>query len=92
MSQKRLNMNFRRCIILWDGTLSQKCTCIQGELRTHLPFTVEAENLMTYTRSPSGLDFMEMSEEIESGTPAAIIKLALRKDPQECRLASVYIP
>ena len=57
----------------------------------HLPFAVEAKDLKADAGGATGLDLVEVSEEVEPGSPPSIVQLPLRQDPQQGGLPRVHV-
>ena len=57
--------------------VSGLCLCI-----SHLSFAIEAEDFKAYAGRASGLDLMEMSEEVEPRPSPAVVQLTLRQNTQ----------
>lgn len=53
---------------------------------SHLSFAVEAQDLNADTGGPSGLDFMKVSEEVESRSPSPVVQLSLCKHTKQSGL------
>ena len=48
----------------------------------HLSFAVEAQDLKADAGCASGLDLVQVSEEVEACSSSAVVQLALRQDAQ----------
>ena len=57
----------------------------------HLSFAVEAKDLKADAGGTSGLDLVEVSEEVEPGSPPSVVQLPLRQDPQQGGLPRVHV-
>ena len=58
----------------------------------HLSFAVEAQDLEADAGGASGLDLVQMSEEVEPRSASPVVQLALRQDAQQGRLPRVHVP
>lgn len=58
---------------------------------SHLSFAVEAKDLKTDAGRASGLDLVQVSEEVESRPATSIIQLALSQHSQQSRLPWVHV-
>lgn len=63
-----------------------------GRLISHLSFAVEAQDLKADAGSPSSLDLVKMSEEVESRSSTSVVQLTLCQHTQQSGFAWVHIP
>jgi len=57
----------------------------------HLSLAVESEYLVADAGCASGLNLMQMSEQVKSGSAAPVVQLSLSQNPEHCALTGIHV-